>query len=199
MSGQFLAATALAATFAAAAAAPASVLSLVDNAGDMGTVTVAPGEAFTVTLRLTADEGFRGLTAFLRDPGFGGATRFTLTDRTRLASNPFTDATRSDATFDNDPLNATTEDVGYTSDGTVAAANTYDLMTLTIAPSLSLAEGTYSLGFGPDSGLTNAAFEDVAFTGLGSYSVTVTAVPEPQALCLLAGVGAAALRRRRSR
>lgn len=181
----------------AATGASAATLSLSDAVGDANAATVVAGQPFTVTLQLTAEQAFQGYSIFLNDPAFVDSGRFTINNLTRLVTNPFTDANSPDDSFLNDPIDAMTSDLGYTSNGPDAAAGTYDLMAVTITPDVALATGTYAIGFDPTSGLTTAELTDVSFTNPTGYSVSVVAVPEPSTLAVLTALAFGGLIRRR--
>lgn len=167
----------------------ASTLSLFDASAPNDSVTVNPGDAFTLTVRLNTDKAFLGFSAYLEDRGYAGAPRFTITNRTRLATNPFTagQETTDSPDFDAEPIDDKTLDLGYVRGSSPATAGQYDLMTVQITAANSLAGGQYFIGFDPGSVLVDANFQPVEFDNLAA-AYTVTVIPEPAGLAI-AGAG----------
>ena len=180
----------------------APILTLSDAGGDPSSVQIAPGEAFTVTVTLNADQGFTGLSYFLQDPTATSSDwRFAITGRTLQAGSPLTDPTSSDAAVINptggaNQLNPRNDvDLGYgASDiSSNVPAGTYVLGTLTLTATSPLAVGSYTIQTA-NAVLADAAFNEVTLANSAPYTINV--VPEPATVGLLALAGLSLLRRR---
>ncbi|MGB8168742.1 MAG: hypothetical protein WCF18_14695 [Chthoniobacteraceae bacterium] len=176
--------------------------SLSDTNGAPNSVTVAPGDSFSVQLQLTSTtELLLGLSYNLEAFGLA-SSQFRITDRS-IGTSPFSDLTTTNAIalqassalldpINNADLGGTLADVfSPVGPGSFLVAN-YTIQALpTIAP-----DNTYNIGTAAGIA-TDDAFAGVAVTN-ATYSVSV--IPEPGTaifgLCVLGAFGA---RRRRAK
>ena len=189
-------------TVAALASAPATAapqIYLFDSTAPTNAITVHPGDSFTLTIKLTSDITFYGFSAYLQDTSYTDTESFTITNRTRLATNPFqavdenTDST-PDVTAD--PIDDLTADLGYTKGESTISPGMWDLMTIRVSTSLTATAGNHTIQFDIGSVLADANFEPVYFDNLNStYTLTVVS-PEPSLMGFFP-LAAALIRRRR--
>ncbi|HEX4796574.1 MAG TPA: hypothetical protein VH370_22475 [Humisphaera sp.] len=109
---------------------------------------------------------------------------FTIASRnTTTDGSSFTDTIQNDSAVANIGINPTTGDLGGSvpNQAIPVSNGTFTVADYVISVNPAAATGGYTLSF--DSGSTysqpGTSFNDVNFTTLGSFSVTVTAAPEP--------------------
>ena len=186
-------AIAVIAVFFAAEARPglgAPEIFLRDSTSPTNSISIRPGDSFTLTVSLTSDVPLTGFTAYLDDMSYTDTTHFTISSRTSAGTNPFqsADANTDDADLTNTPLvgpsvDAVADpalDLGYAQGNAIAAITTeQNIETLTIASAPKLAAGSYQLQFDTLSIVSDANFNSVDFENLSTaYTITVIA-PEP--------------------
>ncbi len=176
----------------------ATGLSISDSIGDPNAISIAPGDTFTITMRLSATaEQLLGTTYSLVIPG-AGSGKFTLVARDVIGT-AFSDLTASNVA-DTVLTNAATVDLG----GLVANLNNpaqpgvLYLATYTIASNPTLAPGIYTIQSGSNSVALNSGFDSIP---LATSTYQVNVVPEPGTAALVfGGLGMLSiLRRRRQR
>ncbi len=187
-----------AASISAAPTAQAETfLSISDTFGDPSTISIAPGESFTIVMRLsTTTEQLIGTTYSLIAPGIGDG-KFTLVARDVVGS-AFSDLS-SASVADTVLTNQATIDLGATVaniSNPVQPGNLY-VATYTVASNPTTAPGVYTIQTGANSIAADNNFNSIPLP-TSSYQVNV--VPEPGTAALVfGGLGVlSAFRRRRS-
>ena len=180
----------LALLLAAVTGQAAVILSITDNDGTPNVGFGDAGQPFSVVVTMTSTELTTGLTYFLMDPGAGvGNVHFQLIGRVTTGT-PFSDLNSSNAAvLANGMLDPRTEtDLGGTLPDvfTPLGAGSHFIANLTFMVLPTTPNGTYSIGFTPDS----AAFgplpdvNTITITPF-SYTVVTPSIPEPVASSLL--------------
>jgi uncharacterized protein (TIGR03382 family) len=184
--------------YLASTASAVTAISLTDNLGDPGKVSISPGDSFVVTFRLSATtEQLLGTTYSIVAPG-AGAGKFRISSRD-VVGTLFSDLTASNVS--NTTLtDSPTVDLGGLVANLALPAQPGNLFLAdyTITADPTLAPGIYFLQPGTNSVALDSAFNSLPVS-TSSYQVTV--VPEPGTAALAfggAGVLSAMMRRRRS-
>lgn len=170
--------------------------------GDPFAISINPGDSFDVQVNITTgtSESFAGLTYLLSSAGPMNGV-FSITNRVIIGSS-FTDTVTTTANIITggllDPVN--NNDLGAILVDTsipLVGPGTFYVATISFSSSFATTPGNYSITFPNSAVFLDGSLNDIPFDSLGSYTVTV--IPEPTTMALLAGSLTAimVLRRRR--
>lgn len=172
------------------------LLNFTDGDATPGAVTVNPGDTFSfdVSLQVLGNEGVLGITYFIES--IDGAGFFTLTDWKTIGG--FFDELQSLPSAVLDPSNALLDPANLADLGGINsnldvvdfATGPVFVSTLTFLVDPAAAPGTYHITSTTSGGLESIWIDwniDLGSIEMGSFEITVLAVPEPKAVGL-AGV-----------
>ncbi len=162
-------------------------ITFADTSGDPGSVTIAPGDLFNVTLTLVSQGAASiGLSYFLQVLEGGGNGLFRITAR-NLSGSSFSDATTDDSIALQsadallDPRNNSNLGATVVDPNSPNGAGSFFIASFTLQALAGIAPGVYTLSTA-DVVVTDSAFGD---NPVGDASYGVTIVPEPSTYCLL--------------
>ncbi len=195
--------TVVAAMFVAlsAVADAAPTISLADPLGDPTSITLNPGQSFSLNVALNSDVQLSGLSYYLQSSIDG---KFSVLGETLDGNSPLTDPNFI-STFPVLLSSINSPDFGYGKQdaSTNAAAGAYPINSLSLLVDATTLPGTYTIFTSTSSGIATTVAPPTleTFTNMASSAVyTVNVVPEPASCVLLASGGlAVALWRRRQR
>lgn len=158
---------------------------------------ITPGQSFTFTISALTDLNLYGFALFFEsepdDEGFFSVTAATPASGFAYSFDPLNPVIIP-PDLPSEILTSGTVDLGAQRTGSQLPAGTYALSLLTIQSVIDIPLGTYTLTIPTLSGTYDQSF---AFTAISTPSTfTVTVVPEPSSLALLAAAPVLPLLRR---